>query len=42
MLQIWKILYCKWKKASDNRKFVVERHDIRLLRVKCLSAIGAY
>ena len=31
-----------WKKTSDNRKFIVERHDIRSLRVKYLRAIKAY
>jgi len=30
------------KKTSDNRKFIVERHDIRSLRVKYLRAIRAY
>jgi hypothetical protein len=30
------------KKFSDNRKFIVERHDIRSLRVKYLRAIRAY
>jgi len=42
MLQFWNILYCRWKKASDNRKSIVERHDIRSLRVKYLRAITAY
>jgi len=42
MLQFWNILYCKWKKTSDNRKFIVERQDIRSLRVKYLRAIRAY
>jgi hypothetical protein len=41
MLQFWNILYCRWKKTSDNRKFV-ERHDIRSLKVKYLRAITAY
>jgi hypothetical protein len=39
---IWNILYCRWKKTSDNRKFIVERHDIRSLRVKYLRLIKAY
>ena len=42
MLQFWNILYCRWKKTSDNRKLIVERHDIRSLRVKYLRAIRAY
>ena len=42
MLQFWNILYCRWKKTSDNQKFIVERHDIRSLRVKYLRAIRAY
>ena len=42
MLQFWNILYCRWKKTSDNRKYIVERHDIRSLRVKYLHAIKAY
>jgi len=42
MLQFWNILYCRWKKTSDNRKFIVERHDIRSLRVKYLRTITAY
>jgi len=42
MLQFWNILYCRWKKTSDNRKFIMERHDIRSLRVKYLHAITAY
>ena len=33
MLQFWNILYCRWKKTSDNRKFIVESHDIGSLRV---------
>ena len=41
MLQFWNILYCRWKKTSDNRKFIVERHDIRSLRVKYLCTITA-
>jgi len=41
MLQFWNILYRRWKKTSDNRKFIVERHDIRSLRVKYLRAIKA-
>jgi hypothetical protein len=32
----------RWKKTSDNQKFIVERHDNRSLRVKCLRAIKAY
>jgi len=32
----------RWKKTSDNRKFIMERHDIRSLRVKYLRAIRAY
>ena len=35
-------LCCRWKKASDNRKIMVERHDIWSLRVKYLHAIKAY
>jgi hypothetical protein len=31
-----------WKKTADNRKFIVERHDIRSLRIKYLRAIKAY
>ena len=31
----------RWKKTSDNRKFIVERHDIRSLRVKYLCTITA-
>jgi len=42
MFQFLNILYCRWKKTSDNRKFIVERHDIRSLRVKYLRAIKAY
>ena len=42
MLQFWNILYCRWKKTSDNRKLIVERQDIRSLRVKYLRAIKAY
>ena len=42
MLQFWNILYCWWKKTSGNRKFIVERHDIRSLRVKYLRVIRAY
>ena len=42
MLQFWNILYCRWKKASDNRKITVERHDIRSLTVKYLRAVTAY
>ena len=41
MPHFWNILYCRWKKTSDNRKFIVERHDIRSLRVKYLRAIKA-
>src|SRR5215475_6428160 len=36
------VLYCRWKKTSDNRKSIVERHDIRSLRVEYLRAIRAY
>ena len=42
MLQFWNILYCRWKKTSDNLKSIVETHDIRSLRVKYLRAITAY
>ena len=35
-------MYCRWKKVCDNRKFIVERNDIRSLRVKYLRAIRAY
>ena len=42
MLQFWNILYCRWKTTSDNRKFIVERHDIRSHRVKYLRAVKAY
>ena len=42
MLQFWNILYCRRKKTSDNRKFIVERHDFRSLRVKYVRAIKAY
>jgi len=42
MLQLWNILYCRWKRTSDNRKFIVERHDTRSHRVKYLRAIRAY
>jgi len=42
MLHFWNILYSRWKKTSHNRKFIVERHDIRSLRVKYLRAIRAY
>jgi len=42
MLQFWNILYCRWKKTSGNGKFIVERHDIRSLKVKYLRAIKAY
>jgi len=42
MLQFWNILYCRWKKTSDNRKFVVERRDIRSLKVKYLRPNIAY
>ena len=38
MLQFSNILYCRWNKTSDNRKFIVERRDIRSLRVKHLRA----
>jgi hypothetical protein len=42
MLKFWNIFYCRWKKTSDKRKFIVERHDIQSLRVKYLHAIKAY
>jgi hypothetical protein len=42
MLQFWNILYCRWKKTSDNRKFIVEKQDIRSLRIEYLRAIKAY
>ena len=42
MLQFWNILYCRWKKTSDNRKFIVERQDIQLLRVEYLRATKTY
>jgi len=42
MLQFWNILYYRWKKISDKRKYIVERHDIRSLRDKFLRAIRAY
>ena len=42
MLQFWNILYCRWKKTSDNQNFIVERRDIQSLRVKYLRAIRAY
>jgi len=42
MLQFWNIIYCRWKKTSVNRKFTVERQDIRSLTVKYLRAITAY
>jgi hypothetical protein len=42
MLQFWSILYCRWKKTCDNRKIIVERHDIRSLRVKYLRAVKAH
>ena len=42
MLQFWNILYYRWKNTYDNRKFIVERHDIRSLRVQYLRAIRAY
>jgi len=35
-------LYCRWKKISENRKFIVERHDIGSHSVKQLRAIRAY
>jgi len=35
-------LYFRWKMTSDNGKIIVERHDIRSLRVKYLRAITAY
>ena len=35
-------LYCRWKKTYDKRKFIVERHDFRLLTVQYLRAIKAY
>jgi hypothetical protein len=41
VFQICDILYCRWKKTSDNRQFNVERHDIRYLRVKYFRAIKA-
>jgi len=31
-----------WKKACDDRQIIVERRDIRSLRVKHLHAIKAY
>jgi len=42
MLQFWNILYGRWKKTSDNRKFIVESQDIRSLRTKYLPAIKTY
>jgi len=53
MLQYWNTLYCRWKKTydvfdrsllitSDNRRFIVERHDIPSLRDKYLRAIKTY
>lgn len=36
------MLLFRWKKTSDNRKRIVERHDIRSLRVKYLRDIRAY
>jgi hypothetical protein len=42
MLQFCNNLYHRWKKTSDNRKLIVEWHDIRSLRVKYLRAIKAY
>jgi hypothetical protein len=42
MLQFWNTLYCRWKKTSDDRKFIVERQDIQSLRVKYLRATKAY
>ena len=42
MLKFWNNLYCRWKKTSDNQKFIVERHNIQSLRVKYLHALGAY
>ena len=42
MLQFWNILYCGWKKNSDNRKLIVERQDIRSLRVKYLRVIKTH
>ena len=38
---LWITLYCRWK-TYDNRKFIVERRDIRSFRVKYLPAIRAY
>ena len=38
----WNILYYRYKKTSDNRKFIVERHDFRSLSVKYLRAVEAY
>ena len=32
----------EWKKTSDNREFIVERYDIRSLRVRYLHAIKSY
>jgi len=42
MLHFWNTLYSRWKKTSDNRKYIVERHDIRSLRFKYLRAITTY
>ena len=42
MLQFLNILYCRCKKTSDKRKFIMERHDIQPLRDKYLCAITAY
>jgi len=42
MLHFWNILCCRWKKTSDNRKFIVERHDSQSFRVKHLRPIRAY
>jgi hypothetical protein len=36
------IFYWRWKRTSDNWQFIVEIHDLLLLRVKYLCATKAY
>lgn len=37
-----KYIFCRWKKTSDNRKALVESHNIRLQRANYLSKIKGY
>lgn len=35
-------LHFRWKKTEDNRKILMERHDIRLLRMRFLRSVKNY